>query len=147
MVASIIVSIILILLMGGLAFGAVILNLFDKTRIVETIMNIDLNQFAKEAYTSAKERQENGANISVDTLKMLKHTATEVIEATEAYSVEKYSAIDDEAGQKEKFASELADIVACVLIIAYSERIDINEALVHCLYKNKKRAEMTGDKL
>lgn len=48
-------------------------------------MNIDLNQFAKEAYTSAKERQENGANISVDTLKMLKHTATEVIEATEAY--------------------------------------------------------------
>ena len=30
MVASIIVSIILILLMGGLAFGAVILNLFDR---------------------------------------------------------------------------------------------------------------------
>ena len=24
--------------------------------------------------------------------------------------------------------------------------IDINEALVQCLYKNKKRAEMTGDK-
>lgn len=110
-------------------------------------MNIDLNQFAKEAYTSAKERQENGANISVDTLKMLKHTATEVIEATEAYSIKKYSAIDDEAGQKEKFASELADIIACVLIIAHSEHIDISEALVQCLYKNKKRAEMTGDKL
>lgn len=30
MVASIVVSIILILLMGGLAFGAVILNLFDR---------------------------------------------------------------------------------------------------------------------
>ena len=30
MVASIIVSIILLLLMGGLAFGVVILNLFDK---------------------------------------------------------------------------------------------------------------------
>ena len=30
MVASIIVSIILILLMGGLAFGTVILNLFDR---------------------------------------------------------------------------------------------------------------------
>ena len=110
-------------------------------------MNIDLTQFAKEAYTSAKERQENGADVSVDTLKMLKHTATEVIEATEAYSIEKYSAIDDEAGQKEKFASELADIIACALIIAHSERIDINEALVQCLYKNKKRAEMTGDKL
>lgn len=32
MVASIIVSIILLLLMGGLAFGAVILNLFDKVK-------------------------------------------------------------------------------------------------------------------
>lgn len=30
MVASIIVSIILVLLIGGLAFGAVILNLFDR---------------------------------------------------------------------------------------------------------------------
>lgn len=30
MVASIIVSIILVLLMGGLVFGAVILNLFDR---------------------------------------------------------------------------------------------------------------------
>lgn len=32
MVASIIVSIILLLLMGGLAFGVVILNLFDKVK-------------------------------------------------------------------------------------------------------------------
>lgn len=30
MVASIIVSVILVLLMGGLAFGAIILNLFDR---------------------------------------------------------------------------------------------------------------------
>lgn len=30
MVASIIVSIILILLMGGLAFGAVLINIFDR---------------------------------------------------------------------------------------------------------------------
>ena len=32
MVASIIVSIILILLIGGFTFGAVILNLFDKVK-------------------------------------------------------------------------------------------------------------------
>ena len=32
MIASIIVSIILILLMGRFAFGAVILNLFDKVK-------------------------------------------------------------------------------------------------------------------
>lgn len=32
MVASIIGSVILILLMGGLAYGAVILNLFDKVK-------------------------------------------------------------------------------------------------------------------
>lgn len=30
MVASVIVSIILILLMGGLAFGAVLINIFDR---------------------------------------------------------------------------------------------------------------------
>lgn len=32
MAASVIGSVILILLMGGLAFGAVILNLFDKVK-------------------------------------------------------------------------------------------------------------------
>jgi len=44
MVASIIVSIILLLLMGGLAFGAVILNLFDKVKDEEVCANIYIRE-------------------------------------------------------------------------------------------------------
>ena len=40
MVASIIVSIILLLLMGGLAFGVVILNLFDKVKDEEVSVDM-----------------------------------------------------------------------------------------------------------
>lgn len=44
-------------------------------------------------------------------------------------------------------ASIIVSIILILLIIAHSEHIDISEALVQRLYKNKKRAEMTGDKL
>ena len=44
MVASIIVSIILLLLMGGLAFGVVILNLFDKVKDEETYEDICIRE-------------------------------------------------------------------------------------------------------
>ena len=38
------------------------------------------------------------------------------------------------------------DIICCVLIIAENERIDIEQALLKCIEKNRKRAEGTGDK-
>ena len=44
MVASIIVSIILLLLMGGLAFGAVILNLFDKVKDEEACEDVCIRE-------------------------------------------------------------------------------------------------------
>lgn len=44
MVASIIVSIILLLLMGGLAFGAVILNLFDKVKDEEVSVDMRIRE-------------------------------------------------------------------------------------------------------
>lgn len=134
-------------------------------------MNIDLNQFAEQAYLIAKKRQENGAKLSCDTDKMLKHCAGEVIEATEAYTnyreiknlAEDLTATDlDEKWESQeepdvceeyykecesKFSSELADIITCVLIIAHNEGIDITGALVECTEKNNKRAEMVGDKL
>ena len=44
MVASIIVSIILLLLMGGLAFGVVILNLFDKVKDEEACEDICIRE-------------------------------------------------------------------------------------------------------
>lgn len=44
MVASIIVSIILLLLTGGLAFGVVILNLFDKVKDEEACKDICIRE-------------------------------------------------------------------------------------------------------
>ena len=46
---------------------------------------IDLNEMAKEAYKVAKTREENSANIKTETFAMLKHCATEVVEATESF--------------------------------------------------------------
>ena len=47
----------------------------------------DLNKLAEEAYTIAHQRKLNGAKINPDSvIDMLKHCATEVVEATEAYT-------------------------------------------------------------
>ena len=107
---------------------------------------IKLDTLAAGMYAVAEQRQKNGANIKTDILSMLKHTATEVVEATEAYC--KCWLVDREwkAEYKEKFAGELADIIACVLIIAHQECVDMEEALTECLKKNKDRAEGKGDK-
>ena len=77
---------------------------------------------------------------------MLKHCATEVIEATEAYTRWEW---DEEHLQeaRDSFASELADIICCCTIIAGRENIDLDKAVADCLEKNRKRAEGTGDKL
>lgn len=132
---------------------------------------LDLNIFAKQSLLIADKRHENGANIKTDTRSMLKHTATEVVEAMEAYS--KYSGIKNLADDinatdieekwesqeepdvceeyyqesKEHFSSELADIICCILIIAGIENIDIEKAIQDCFEKNRKRAEGVGDKL
>ena len=49
--------------------------------------------------------------------------------------------------QKERFASELADVICCILIISANENIDIEEAVCKCMLKNAKRAYGDGDKL
>ena len=95
---------------------------------------INLNELKKKAYEHSKKRAENGGT------KPLKHCATEVIEATEAYSECRFE--EDTI----HFEAELADIICCVLIIAENEKIDIEQALLECIEKNRKRAEGTGDK-
>lgn len=106
-------------------------------------MMIDLNELCKVAIANAEQRQKNGGHIKADTRSMLKHCATEVVEATEAYtnSTIRYGIIN------QQFADELADIICCVLIIAGREEIDIEQAITDCIEKNRKRAEGTGDKL
>ena len=106
-------------------------------------MMINLNELCKTAFVNAEQRRKNGGHIKADTRSMLKHCATEVVEATEAYtnSMIRYGSIN------QQFADELDDIVCCVLIIAGREEIDIEKAINGCIEKNRKRAEGTWDKL
>ena len=101
----------------------------------------DLNQLAVMAYENAAKREAKDGKVSTDTRLMLKHTATEVVESAEAYN----SWVDG-VSNKRIFASELADIVCCVLIIAGKEDIDMEYALTECMEKNYKRAIGKGDK-
>lgn len=103
----------------------------------------DLNELCVMAYENAAKREAKDGKVSTDTMQMLKHTATEVVEATEAYLDYGYI---NKPQFKRVFASELADIVCCVLIIAGKENIDMEYALTACMEKNYKRAIGKGDK-
>ena len=103
----------------------------------------DLNELCVMAYENAEKREAKDGKVSTGTMKMLKHTATEVVEATEAYLDYGYI---NKTQAKRVFASELADIVCCVLIIAGKENIDMEYALTACMEKNYMRATGRGDK-
>ena len=47
---------------------------------------IDLNELCKVSLANAEQRQKNGGHIKTDTRSMLKHCATEVVEAMDAYN-------------------------------------------------------------
>lgn len=100
---------------------------------------IDLNEFAEKALNVALSRERNGAKLCTDTVPMLKHCATEVVEATEAYSNINTSV--------EEFASELGDIMSCCLIICAKKKLDPELILRACYQKNLDRALKQGDKL
>lgn len=104
---------------------------------------LNLNELAVIAYENAAKREAKDGKVSTDTMQMLKHTATEVVEATEAYTDYEYV---NKTQPKRVFAFELADIVCCVLIIAGKENIDMEYALTECIEKNHKRAIGEGDK-
>ena len=125
----------------------------------ETICNLEmnLNEIANEALRTAEQRERNGAAIKTDTSSMIKHCATEVVEAMEAYQKYGYATYFEEGSSiqelnrkieehKNNFASELADIIMCCFIIASLESIDIEEAIAKCQEKNRLRAEGKGDK-
>ena len=105
---------------------------------------IDLNELSKEAYIIAKKREKNGANIKTEPMPMLKHCATEVIEATEAFCNLNYELTDE---YEEKFQDEVADIMVCCLIMSGYMMFDIEKALNRVMEKNRLRAEKMGDKL
>ena len=103
----------------------------------------DLNELCVMAYENAEKCEAKDGKVSTDTMKMLKHTATEVVEATEAYIDNGYI---NKPQSKRVFASELADIICCVLIIAGKENIDMEYALTTCMEKNYMRAIGEGNK-
>jgi len=109
---------------------------------------IDLNELKKRAYEYSKKRAENGGTKLLNTFNLLKDCATEVIEATEVLVFRDYAAHESVYIQEtDNLAAELCDIICCVLIIAENERIDIEQALLDCIEKNRKLSEKIGDKL
>ena len=113
---------------------------------------INLNELASQAYITAKKREKNGAFICTEPMAMLKHCATEVIEATEAFLnyKEALNFIDDSVVIDEcqqDFENEIADIIVCCLIISGYSMIDIEKAVNRVMEKNRLRAEKMGDKL
>ena len=95
-----------------------------------------LNEIAKDAEFIAKKR-----NIPIGTLATLKHCAGEVVEATEAYSVYEENFGTKKAPlKKEDLASELADIIICVLTASAVEEINIEQAVIKAMAQNAERA-------
>lgn len=107
-----------------------------------------LNKLAKDMFEVAEKRSKNDVHIKTDELNMLKHCATEVVEATDALiKFENTSCINPELNDRwNDFENELADIIACVLIICGGNQVDISKRLKECYEKNKARAEGVGDK-
>lgn len=107
---------------------------------------MNLNDIAKKALSTAIKRQANEAKIDHHTLPMLKHCAGEVVEATQAYVdyvtllERSKETAENTTETEEAFASELADVICCILIISANENIDIEEAVYKCMLKNAQRA-------
>lgn len=113
---------------------------------------INLNELASQAYITAKKREKNGAFIHTEPMAILKHCATEVVEATEAFCDYREALNNDNLEMLknewiEKFENEIADIIVCCLIVSGYSMIDIEKALNRVMEKNRLRAEKMGDKL
>lgn len=92
---------------------------------------IDLNNIAEQSLKIAEHRQQK-----TDFLSSLKHCTGEVLEAVESYTRFVYSPIEE----KDSFPDELADVIMCILTVSAKENIDIEQALLKCLEKNRNRA-------
>lgn len=108
---------------------------------------IDLNELKKQTWEIYKKRVANGATIETD---HLKHCAGELIEAVNAREefYERGKRVEEKRYIKlqTEYAHELADIIICVLNEAEKANIDIENAILEVVEKNKLRAEGKGDK-
>ena len=92
---------------------------------------IDLNNIAEQSLKIAEHRKQK-----TETISTLKHCAGEILEAVESYTKFVYSPVEE----KDSFPDELADVIMCILTLSSKENIDIEQAILNCLEKNRKRA-------
>jgi len=117
---------------------------------------MDLNKIKKITLEVGMARIRNGANLCKGDF--LKHCAGEVVEAVqERFRLDTFewergycnfeSFTDELYKIKHSYSHELADIIICVLNEAEKADIDIEQAILEVIEKNKLRAEGKGDKL
>ena len=92
---------------------------------------LDLNNIARQSLKIAEHRK-----LETDALSTLKHCAGEILEAVESYTRFVYSPNEE----KDTFPDEMADVIMCILTLSSKENIDIEQAILNCLEKNRKRA-------
>ena len=97
---------------------------------------MNLNDLAKQSLLLAERR-----GLSTDVISTLKHCGGEVVEATEAFT--KFNMLGEKKDYKD-FASELADIICCVLTASAKEDVNIEDALNKAMQKNARRAYEEG---
>ena len=105
---------------------------------------MNLNEIAENAHKTALTRELNGGDVKIRSI--LKHTATEVIEAAEARALWILNGGDNFSDEHDMYAEELADVIICALIAAYNDNIDIEAAINYKMQKNAQRAALQGDK-
>ena len=93
---------------------------------------INLITASAKAYDIAKRR-----GIKETTFEALKHCAGEIAEATQA--VDNYQSCVCEETEKQ-MADEVSDVIMCMLTLSAEMGINIEQAILNCLEKNRKRA-------
>lgn len=93
---------------------------------------IDLNNISKQSLKIAEHRKQE-----TDALSCIKHCAGEIAEATQA--VGNYQSCVCEETEKQ-MADEISDVIMCMLTLSAEMGINIEQAILNCLEKNRKRA-------
>lgn len=97
-------------------------------------MTISINQLCQEAFETAKSKGWHDETRETGTLLALIHS--EVSEALEA----------DRKGDQENFAEELADVCIRIFDLCGSKGIDLENAIVDKMNRNKGRSYKHGNK-
>lgn len=95
---------------------------------------IDLNNIARQSLKIAEYRK-----LETDALSCIKHCAGEIAEATQA--VDNYQSCVCEETEKQ-MADEISDVIMCMLTLSAEMGINIEQAILNCLEKNRKRAKV-----